>query len=214
MKGGVNMEKTKKSSFWPAAFIGLKLLLICAIIAGIVSFVYAVTDATYQSNIKQTKELAVGYIFTGEKDNALPFEALGEHDGVKVSAVFDGDALLGYCAEVKTPGFGGDVELMVGYLADGTICGVEVVSHSETPGLGSKSADAEYLKGYVGKVGALVADADVDMIAGASVTSKAVLGGVNRATEAVAAVLADPNNSYSKNELKAAALRLKKLFGE
>ena len=31
--------------------------------------------------------------------------------------------------------------------------------------------------------------------------------------EAVAAVLADENNSYSKNELKAAALRLKKLFG-
>lgn len=32
--------------------------------------------------------------------------------------------------------------------------------------------------------------------------------------EAVAAVLADPNNSYSKNELKAAALNLKRLFGE
>lgn len=31
--------------------------------------------------------------------------------------------------------------------------------------------------------------------------------------EAVSAVLADENNSYSKNELKAAALRLKKLFG-
>ena len=31
--------------------------------------------------------------------------------------------------------------------------------------------------------------------------------------EAVAAVLADENNSYSKNELKAASLRLKKLFG-
>ena len=31
--------------------------------------------------------------------------------------------------------------------------------------------------------------------------------------EAVAAVLSDENNSYSKNELKAAALRLKKLFG-
>ena len=30
---------------------------------------------------------------------------------------------------------------------------------------------------------------------------------------AVAAVLADPNNSYSKNELKAAALNLKRLFG-
>ena len=32
--------------------------------------------------------------------------------------------------------------------------------------------------------------------------------------EAVAAVLEDENNSYSKNELKAAALRLKKLLGE
>lgn len=40
-----------------------------------------------------------------------------------------------------------------------------------------------------------------------------VSGGVS-AKEAISAVLADENNSYSKNELKAAALRLKKLFGE
>ena len=40
-----------------------------------------------------------------------------------------------------------------------------------------------------------------------------VSGGVS-AKEAVSSVLADENNSYSKNELKAAALRLKKLFGE
>ena len=35
-----------------------------------------------------------------------------------------------------------------------------------------------------------------------------------RAKDAVAAVLADENNSYSKNELKAASLRLKKLFSD
>lgn len=40
-----------------------------------------------------------------------------------------------------------------------------------------------------------------------------VSGGVS-AKEAVSAVLVDENNSYSKNEFKAAALRLKKLFGE
>lgn len=44
----------------------------------------------------------------------------------------------------------------------------------------------------------------VDAMVGKDLSSK----------EAVAAVLADPNNSYSKNELKTAALRLKKLFGE
>ena len=42
----------------------------------------------------------------------------------------------------------------------------------------------------------------------------AMVAGEISSKEAVAAVLADPNNSYSKNELKAAALRLKKLFGE
>lgn len=40
-----------------------------------------------------------------------------------------------------------------------------------------------------------------------------VAGGVT-AKEAVSAVMADENNSYSKNELKAAAFNLKRLFGE
>lgn len=47
----------------------------------------------------------------------------------------------------------------------------------------------------------------------AMIVDAMVSGGVS-AKEAVSAVLADENNSYSKNELKAAALRLKKLFGE
>ena len=40
----------------------------------------------------------------------------------------------------------------------------------------------------------------------------AMISGDLNAKDAVAAVLADENNSYSKNELKAAALRLKKMF--
>lgn len=41
----------------------------------------------------------------------------------------------------------------------------------------------------------------------------AMLSGDISAKEAVAAVLADENNSYSKNELKSAALNLKRMFG-
>ena len=41
----------------------------------------------------------------------------------------------------------------------------------------------------------------------------AMVAGALNAKDAVAAVLADANNSYSKNELKAAALNLKRLFG-
>ena len=42
----------------------------------------------------------------------------------------------------------------------------------------------------------------------------AMVGRSLSARDAVAAVLADENNSYGKNELKAAALNLKRLFGE
>ena len=42
----------------------------------------------------------------------------------------------------------------------------------------------------------------------------AMVAGNLRPKDAVAAVLADENNSYSKNELKAAALNLKRMFGE
>ncbi len=41
----------------------------------------------------------------------------------------------------------------------------------------------------------------------------AMVAGKRTAKEAVAAVMEDENNSYSKNELKAAALNLKRLFG-
>ena len=184
------MEKVKNNSVWNAAVIGLKLLLICAIIAGVVSFVYALTDTTYANNIKQTKELAVGKIFTGKDETRLPYEEIGTANGVSVSAVYEGDALLGYCVEVKTSGFGGDIELMIGYNADKTIRGVDIVSHTETPGLGSKSDDAAYLsENYNGKSGTLTVGEDVDMISGASVTSGAVLDGVNRANAALDAVL-------------------------
>ena len=181
------MEKTKNNATLGAVLVGLKLLLICAIIAGLVSFVYAVTADVYAENLKGTKESAVGSIFG--KEGRLPYTELKKTESATVSAVYDGEALLGYCVEVKTAGFGGDIELMIGYNTDGSIRGVNVVSHSETPGLGSKSADAAHLDQYKGTSGALTADEDIDMIAGASVTSKAVLAGVNLANAALAEVL-------------------------
>ena len=190
----MNAQKTaeKERSGLQVTLIGLKLLLICAIIAGLVSFVFSLTNDVYLENLKGTKELAVGRIFTGE-EKRLPYEKIGGDADATVSAVYDGDALLGYCVEVTTAGFGGDIELMIGYNADQSIRGVEVVGHTETPGLGSKSADKDYLSAYKGLSGELAAgdgEGEIDMISGASVTSGAVLAGVNRATASLEAALA------------------------
>ena len=97
--------------------------------------------------------------------------------------VLEGDRVVGYCVELASPGFGGDISMTVGFEADGRILGVSIVSLSETPGLGSRVQEAAYLDQYRGQSGPLTLGEDIDAIAGATISSRAVTDGVNRAVE-------------------------------
>lgn len=178
------MENTKNKSVWEAALIGLKLLLICAIIAGIVSFVYALTQKTYLQNQERQKAEAIGKIFSMD---APVTDKLSDN----VYAIYgtDGKTLMGYCVEVvESSGYNGDITMMVGFDADKKVSGVEIVSHSETPGLGSKVEGDEYRKQFIGVDKELTYE-EIDGISGATFSSKAVLAGVNQATSALAEAL-------------------------
>ena len=74
--------------------------------------------------------------------------------------------------------------MMVAMTEDKTVLGVKIVSMSETPGIGTKVDDAEYLSQYAGADLSLTA-ADVDVVSGATKSSKAVLNGVIDALEAL-----------------------------
>ena len=177
------MEKTKNNKFLEIAVVGLKLLLICAIIAGIVSFVYGMTLKKYEANIKETKEKAISQIF-GKEGLACDEVEKG------VYTVQENGVLIGYCVEAAGKGFGGDIQLMVGYTADAKIIAVEIIGHSETPGVGDKVKNPDYLANYKEQSGELTLGTDVDKIAGASVSSRGVMAGVNAATKALEAYLA------------------------
>lgn len=184
------MENVKKSNpTLQFLLIGLKLLLICAIVAGVVSFVYSLTAAQYEKNIQETKNRAVGEIF----GLAAPTSEILTAEGVEetVYKVFDNGTFVGYCVEVKSAGFGGDIEMMVGYTADCTILGVSIVSLSETPGLGAKVNESAFLSQYAGKVDQLELGTDVDAISGATISSRAVTDGVNKASQSLQAVLSE-----------------------
>ena len=163
------MGKNVKNIF----VVGLKLLLICAVVAGVVSFVYTVTEKPYQANIDSTKREAVETIF-GESGLTLT-----ELD-TDVYKVEKGGALKGYCAKGVGVGFNGDIELMVGYDQSFTVIGVSIVTNSETPGVGSRALEASYLERYKGQSGE---DADVDALSGATYSSRGVKAGVKDATE-------------------------------
>jgi electron transport complex protein RnfG len=161
--------------------VGLKLLLICVVVAGVISLLYSVTAEQYENNLLQTKRQTMEEIFGREGLDAKVIYTA--EDGTVLYRVEADGSAVGFCAEVKSGGFGGDMAITVGYQNDHTVCGVGIVSHSETPGLGAKVNEDEFLSQYVGLFGNVNLGSDVDAISGATISSRAVTQGVNRATE-------------------------------
>ena len=175
------MDNTTKKESSALYFlrIGGTLLLICAIVALVLSFVNTVTQEKIAQNETEQKRTAMVELFGSDKIEYTELDRL-ESDGERVEAVYrvaEDGSTVGYSVLVLSPGFGGDVQLMVAVTADKTVIGVKIVSMSETPGLGTRVDDADYLSQYAGVTAGLSAS-EVDMISGATKSSKAVLNGV------------------------------------
>ena len=84
-------------------------------------------------------------------------------------------------------GYGGDINFSMGVSMDGTVIGVEMLSLSETAGLGMRAKDEEFKGQFAGKIvdqfvvtkNGASAENEIDAISGATFTSKAVTNGVN-----------------------------------
>ena len=96
-------------------------------------------------------------------------------------------ALLGYVITVTDhEGYGGDIQFSMGITNEGTLNGISLLSISETAGLGMRAgevlvpqfADKNVSKFTSTKTGA-TADSEIDAISGATITTNAVVNGVN-----------------------------------
>ena len=95
---------------------------------------------------------------------------------------------VGYIVTATThEGYGGDIQISVGILSDGTVNGVAILSIGETAGLGMKATDETFYGQYAGrnveffrvsKAGA-TGEMDIDALSGATVTSNAMTKAVN-----------------------------------
>ncbi len=161
--------------------ITFKLFLISTITAILLSGVNALTVDRIAENSRAEKAAAIAEIFSGDIESELfesPIGGIAELYVVKES----GNA-IGYAAQVEPLGFGGTMTVMVGVNVDGTLAGVKLVSHSETPGLGSRVGDSVYLSQYIGK-GAESLNGGIDIITGSTISSNAILEAVNTALTA------------------------------
>jgi electron transport complex protein RnfG len=107
-------------------------------------------------------------------------------------ATLRGEPVAAVLSVVAPDGYGGPIELLVGVRADGTVVGVRVVSHKETPGLGDpiEESRSDWIHAFAGRaLGAPPPDrwavrrdgGDFDQFAGATITPRAVVAAVRRA---------------------------------
>jgi electron transport complex protein RnfG len=113
-------------------------------------------------------------------------------DSMKMYVALQGDQVVGTAIETFTmKGFSGRVELMVGFLQDGTIENTAVLMHKETPGLGDKmeKKKSDFSVQFNGKNPANYKlkvkkdGGDVDAITAATISSRAFCDAVQRAYE-------------------------------
>lgn len=98
--------------------------------------------------------------------------------------------LRGIAFQVTAPdGYSGNIDVMVGVDPQGTVTGVAILKHAETPGLGDKIARPEFTGLFIGK-GLDNADWRVrkdgghfDQLTGATISPRAVVGAIRRGLE-------------------------------
>lgn len=169
------------------------LLIITVLVAGCLGAVDAITADKIADINAQKIQRAMNEIIPGASFE--PAELTGEPGVIK--AVYTATAAgrhAGLCFEVSPNGFGGALGLIVGISPENTVLGVQVVSSTETSGLGSRASEPEWREQFTGKSGPLTVqknaasgENDIVAISGATITSKAVANGVQAALDYAAA---------------------------
>ena len=160
------------------------LLLITGLMAAVLAGVNAVT-APRIADITAQKTLKAIAAVLPDADTAVEVDFTD--DTGLVTTVYESES--GYAITVTPSGFNGTVEMMVGVSKDGSVTGIDIIKQTETAGLGAVSA-AKTAKGeafrsqFTGMSGELAVSKDggeVDALTGATITSRAVVKGVNAA---------------------------------
>ena len=186
------MAKKMKSTLLTMSLV---LLIISAVSAGLLAYVYNLTKDPIEQANKKKKIEALSMVLP-EFDNSPIDESIKlPSDGDSLTAYIgknDGK-IVGLAVETYTDkGFSGHFTVMVGFTPDGTIYNTMMLEHQETPGLGDKAdkAKSNWSDQFNGKnpanfkLSVTKDGGDVDAITAATITSRAYCDAVDRAYKA------------------------------
>ena len=161
------------------------LTVICLAAALALAFTYNGT----KDRIAQQEEAKTVAVRQALLPAAASFEAV---DGSEVYRGVDANGTaVGYVTVNTVKGFGGDVEISVAVDPEGVIQGISVggANFKETAGLGAKSKEPAFTEQFAGKSAPVALKkngGEIDAITAATITSSAVVRGVNDAVTMLA----------------------------
>ena len=176
----------------------ITLVLICLISTALLAATNMVTGEKIALNAVETEKASRMVVLP----EAAQFSEVTTLDsGITYCSATDKNGEnAGYVFTSGAKGYGGTVSVMVGLDADGVITGIEILSHSETPGLGANATSDSFKSRLIGKSGELTVDKNsnegqnIQAITAATITSKAVTNAVNSITAAFNEVSGGENN--------------------
>ena len=169
----------------------LALFVITAVSGGLLGLVYGFTKDKIAEVEAQKNAKAIAEVLPLEGEITYQADTLETENGIfPCNLAFDAAGnFKGAAIKTSEGGFGGKIEMMIGILADGTIKGTSVLSHSETPGLGANMT-GPFKDQFVDKNPASFKltvkkdGGDVDAITAATITSRAFSKAVDKACKA------------------------------
>ena len=185
------------------------LLVIAAVSGGVLGLVYGMTKDAIAEVDHKKNEAAIKAGLPLEdvtyKADTMQYNYEWVDLSFPCNLAYDANGnFMGAAVKTSEGGFGGKIDMMVGFLADGTIKGTSVLSHAETPGLGANMT-GKFKDQFIDKNPAnfkLIVTKDggnVDAITAATITSRAFSKAVDKAYQAFMANKAQfMNNAPAK----------------
>lgn len=168
------------------------LSIICAVCALALSGLRDATAERIERMVLTYKEgPTVRIVLEGAQNDLIEDRRQVEIDGREMTLFVAkrDDRIWGVAYETVGGGFGGDIQVMVGYdLTQDRLTGVQILAHRETPGIGTKIAMDQYTRGFIGMPlttnFALKPDGgDLDAITGATVSARGRAEAVQRSVD-------------------------------
>lgn len=166
------------------------LFVICIVAGGVLGIVFNATKDPIAAAENAKKTAAIKNVLPEFKTlKTVNVKSAMEDAEIPFHLAYDADNnFIGAAVETFTnKGFSGNISLMVGILADGTVKNISVLQHAETPGLGSKMEEETFKGQFCDKNPASFNfsvkkdGGDVDAITAATISSRAFCDAVNRA---------------------------------